>query len=161
MARIIELLLNGNAFDRIPLIELAAPTGKAANRMRESLYEHVSALGLSENQLPEKARTLHSLLGVRYRSPKPRHDVNNPLNLNVLIIDEASMIGLPMMRRILDALPGSAKLILLGDKDQLASVEAGSVLAEGDWLTDFEAAKKVSAESGHFQNPSGRRKLRL
>ncbi len=130
VARIIEILLNQDQGGRWPVIELAAPTGKAANRMKESLDSQISDLGLPPEQLPEKARTLHSLLGIHYRSPRPAFHAGKPLRLDVLIVDEASMIDLPMMQRILDALPEQARLILLGDRDQLSSVEAGSVLAE-------------------------------
>jgi exodeoxyribonuclease V alpha subunit len=135
VARIITLMLRHGVGDRKnPRIALAAPTGKAANRMHQSLED---AFGTAEIQAmiagfnrPEKATTLHSLLGIYRNSPKARHDSGNPLPLDVLIVDEASMVALPMIYRILQALPESAHLILLGDKDQLSSVEAGSVLGE-------------------------------
>ena len=74
--------------------------------------------------------TLHRVLGTRPDSRRFRHDASNPLPVDVLVIDEASMVDLEMMAAVLDALPASARLILLGDKDQLASVEAGAVLGE-------------------------------
>lgn len=132
VARIIALLLAGEPTLRV---ELAAPTGKAANRMMESLHgalenDAVLAELLGETSLPPKARTLHSLLGIYRHSPKARFDAHRPLPLDVLIVDEASMVDLPMMARLLDALPDGGRLVLLGDRDQLASVEAGGVLAE-------------------------------
>ncbi|PAV47106.1 exodeoxyribonuclease V subunit alpha, partial [Pseudomonas sp. HAR-UPW-AIA-41] len=80
--------------------------------------------------LPEEARTLHRLLGSRGDSPAVRHHAANPLPLDVLVVDEASMVDLALMAKLLDALPPSARLILLGDKDQLCAVEAGAVFAE-------------------------------
>jgi exodeoxyribonuclease V alpha subunit len=109
-------------------ILLAAPTGKAANNMMAALAKSKSKTEKPASAI--KAKTLHSLLGINRNSPKPRHHRHNPLQADMLIIDEASMIDLPMMHHVLQALPPQAKLLLLGDKDQLASVEAGSVLHE-------------------------------
>lgn len=114
-------------------IELAAPTGKAAARLTESIMKAKRALGLSEavsKKIPEKAATLHRLLGSQPGRSRFRHHADNPLHLDVLLIDEASMVDLPMMAKTIAALPSHARLILLGDKDQLASVEAGGVLAD-------------------------------
>lgn len=135
VARIIALMLKHGLGDQAkPRIALAAPTGKAANRMDQSVISALASAEIKrimgENERPAKASTLHSLLKIYRGSPKARHDINNPLPVDVLIVDEASMIDLPMMYRILQALPDHAHLILLGDKDQLASVEAGSVMAE-------------------------------
>jgi len=135
VARIIALIsAHGLGENNKPRIALAAPTGKAANRMYESLHEAASDTNLrqltGDQEVLDKARTLHSLLGIRRGSPKPGFHAANPLAVDVLIVDEASMVDLPMMYRILNALPEHAHLILLGDKDQLASVEAGSVLGE-------------------------------
>lgn len=118
---------------REPVIKLAAPTGKAAARLSESIAGAVSQLPLSIEQraaIPAEASTLHRLLGVIPNSHSFRHNASNPLHLDLLVVDEASMIDLPMMARLLDALPESARLILIGDRDQLASVEAGSVLGD-------------------------------
>jgi len=82
------------------------------------------------------ARTLHSLLGARPDTRSFAHHAGNPLDIDVLIVDEASMVHLEMMASLLDALPEGAILILLGDKDQLASVEAGAVL--GDLCRDAQ-----------------------
>ncbi|MCF6218710.1 MAG: exodeoxyribonuclease V subunit alpha [Gammaproteobacteria bacterium] len=116
-----------------PRIALAAPTGKAAARLSESIREKKSQLLCSDTvreAITDEATTLHRLLGVIPGKVSFRHNRDNPLHLDVLVIDEASMIDLPMMSRLLDALPLHCRLILLGDKDQLASVEAGSVLGD-------------------------------
>jgi len=112
---------------------LAAPTGKAAARLSESIRAakaELSVAGQTLNRIPEEAVTLHRLLGYRPGHVTPRHGADNPLHLEVLVVDEASMVDLPLMARLLAALPDCARLILLGDKDQLASVEAGRVLGD-------------------------------
>lgn len=109
-------------------IVLAAPTGKAAAKMQEALRGR--AAGLPDplrSRLPNQSFTLHRLLGVIPGSGKFRHDADHPLALDVLIVDEASMLDLALATRLIEALPPGARLILLGDKDQLAAVEAGSV----------------------------------
>lgn len=114
-------------------ISLAAPTGKAAARLTESLGNALRQLPLTEQQkamLPDEASTLHRLLGAQPGSQRLRHHAGNPLHLDVLVVDEASMIDLPMMSRLIDALPPQARVIFLGDRDQLASVEAGAVLGD-------------------------------
>ncbi|ROQ30633.1 exodeoxyribonuclease V subunit alpha [Gallaecimonas pentaromativorans] len=114
-------------------IGLAAPTGKAAARLTESIRGAVEKLALPQDvkaAIPVEVTTLHKLLGVIPQSRHFRHHHQNPLHLDLLVVDEASMVDLEMMSALLDALPASAQLILLGDKDQLASVEAGSVLGD-------------------------------
>ncbi|RYV02874.1 exodeoxyribonuclease V subunit alpha [Shewanella sp. OPT22] len=123
-------------------IKLVAPTGKAAARLTESikaskvrLRDHLlpyqNDIDISAvDRIPEDASTIHRLLGVIPNSNTFRHNKDNPLRLDLLIIDEASMVDLPMMHKVLSALPSNARLILLGDQDQLASVEAGAVLAD-------------------------------
>lgn len=114
-------------------IGLAAPTGKAAARMAEAIRNAKANLPVSaaiKAALPDEARTLHRLLGSRGDSPRVRHDAANPLPLDVLVVDEASMVDLALMAKLVAALPPKARLILLGDKDQLAAVEAGAVFAE-------------------------------
>lgn len=114
-------------------IELAAPTGKAAARLTESLGYAMKQLPLNDDErelLPSQAKTLHRLLGAQPESQQFRYHRDNPLALDILIVDEASMVDLPMMGKLIEALPDSAKLIFLGDKDQLASVEAGAVLGD-------------------------------
>ncbi|MGS0674619.1 exodeoxyribonuclease V subunit alpha [Shewanella sp. 0m-4] len=123
-------------------IRLVAPTGKAAARLSESIkaskqrlandlsQANVADLDKNIANIPEEAATLHRLLGVIPNSHQFRHHKDNKLRLDLLVIDEASMVDLPMMHKVLSALPEHARLILLGDQDQLASVEAGAVLAD-------------------------------
>lgn len=114
-------------------IRLAAPTGKAAARLNASIAGQIERLDVDvaiKQAIPAEVTTLHRLLGSRPDSRRFRHDRDNPLHLDVLVIDEASMIDLEMMAATLDALPPGARLILLGDKDQLSSVEAGAVLGD-------------------------------
>lgn len=101
---------------------LAAPTGKAAARMKESMQRAM-------DEIPE-ATTIHSLLGPNYDLVTFRHNRENPLPLDWLIVDEASMIDLPLMSKLLDALPPTCRLTLVGDADQLASVERGRVFGD-------------------------------
>lgn len=118
----------------IPLrIRLAAPTGKAAARLNASIARQIARLDVQEQvraAIPMQVETLHRLLGARPDSRRYAYDRRRPLHVDVLVIDEASMIDLEMMAAVLDALPPQARLILIGDKDQLASVEAGAVLGE-------------------------------
>lgn len=114
-------------------IRLAAPTGKAAARLTESLGAALRKLPLTDAQkalIPTEASTLHRLLGAQPGSQRMRYHAGNPLHLDVLVVDEASMIDLPMMSRLIDALPAHGRVIFLGDRDQLASVEAGAVLGD-------------------------------
>ncbi|OON39580.1 exodeoxyribonuclease V subunit alpha [Izhakiella australiensis] len=114
-------------------IQLAAPTGKAAARLTQSLGNALAGLGLSaaeKARFPQEATTLHRLLGARPDSQRLRHNGDNPLHLDVLVVDEASMVDLPMMANLIAALPERARVIFLGDRDQLASVEAGAVLGD-------------------------------
>lgn len=159
-------------------IRLAAPTGKAAARLNESIAGQVSSLQLEglapllaapekpegsnplwepdlsakkaasefdieylRHAIPTEVTTLHRLLGSRPDTRHFRHHARHPLPLDVLVVDEASMVDVEMMAALLDALPPRARLVLLGDKDQLASVEAGSVL--GDLC--------ARAEGGHYR----------
>ena len=114
-------------------LRLAAPTGKAAARLTESITHQIATLPVDEairNTIPARVTTVHRLLGSTPHSRRFRHDASNPLDLDVLVVDEASMIDLEMMYNLLQAVPAHAQVIFLGDKDQLASVEAGAVLGE-------------------------------
>jgi exodeoxyribonuclease V alpha subunit len=107
-------------------IGLAAPTGKATARMNEVLQTV-----LAHESSISPAVTLHRLLGSKPgNSQRFRHDARNPLPHDVVVVDEASMISLSMMARLIEALTPTTRLLLVGDPDQLASVEAGSVLAD-------------------------------
>jgi exodeoxyribonuclease V alpha subunit len=142
-------------------IALAAPTGKAAARLKQSIDEALGKLSalVPDLHLPElaarmgAARTLHSLLGARPDTRTFVHHKGNPLDVDVLIVDEASMVHLEMMASLLDALPPHARLVLLGDKDQLASVEAGAVL--GDMCHDAEAGGYSAATAGYMRDAAG------
>ncbi len=131
VAKTLALLLDQRGSRRLS-IALAAPTGKAAARLQEAISAARPGLGIDtagDELLPRAAFTLHRLLGLYGAGKPPRHDAHNPLPLDVLVVDEASMIDLALAAKLAAALRPEARLILLGDKDQLASVEAGAVLA--------------------------------
>ncbi|MBA0035640.1 exodeoxyribonuclease V subunit alpha [Pantoea sp. BIGb0393] len=114
-------------------VQLAAPTGKAAARLTESLGKALQKLPVSEmerQRFPADATTLHRLLGAQPETQRLRYHAGNPLHLDVLVVDEASMVDLGMMANLIAALPPQARVIFLGDRDQLASVEAGAVLGD-------------------------------
>lgn len=158
VVRLLALLQSPAVEAGTPLrIRLAAPTGKAAARLTESISLQVQSLEVDDKvrqKIPCDVTTVHRLLGSRPGTRHFRHHAGNRLPLDVLVIDEASMIDLEMMANLLDALPDHARLVLLGDKDQLASVEAGAVLAdlcrdaEGGWYTPHTLAwlEQVSGE---------------
>ena len=107
---------------------LAAPTGKAAARLQESVREQAAGLGLPDDLT---AGTLHRLLGWRPDSrTRFRHDAHDRLPYDVVVVDESSMVSLTLMARLLEALRPDARLLLVGDPDQLTSVDAGAVLAD-------------------------------
>ena len=119
----------------VPNISLVAPTGKAAQRLSESITKAVADFRGSIDDkildlIPESAKTIHRLLGVIPEQVNFRHHQENKLDIDILLIDEVSMVDLPMMTRIFRALPTRTKVILLGDADQLPSVAVGSVLAD-------------------------------
>ena len=129
----------------LPRVALAAPTGRAAERMADSLRQALQRLRLvgvaSElaEAMPTTGATLHRLLGVIPDSPRFRYHADNPLPYDIVVVDEASMIDLPLMTKLVEAVASGTRLVLLGDPDQLPSVEAGDVLsailqASGDGL---------------------------
>jgi len=130
------VMLNRHTIEKKPLaITLVAPTGKAAQRLSESVGNAVENFkGQIDqqilSQIPVTAQTIHRLLGVIPNSPNFRHHQENLLDIDILLIDEVSMVDLAMMTRIFRALPIHCKVILLGDADQLPSVSAGSVLGD-------------------------------
>ena len=155
-------------------VALAAPTGKAAARLRQSIDSALQELGArlgpvldqaatGEHQTTQSpglnlaafaqrigaARTLHALLGARPDTRQFRFNASTPLDVDIVIVDEASMVHLEMMAALVQALPPGAKLILLGDKDQLASVEAGAVL--GDLCRDAGAGQYDAATARYAQ----------
>ena len=143
-------------------IALAAPTGKAAARLTEAIRREKARLPIDEAQrarIPEEAQTLHRLLGARpdgsYRHG-PSREGGRPLLVDALVVDEASMVDLTLMSRLLSALPADARLILLGDRDQLAAVEAGNVLGDicagaGQGVSAALAAKLAALGAGDVQ----------
>jgi len=161
-ARLLALLLALHEQGSPLRVALAAPTGKAAARLKQSIDDALTQLpvpldsGLDLNALIARmgpARTLHSLLGARPDTRQFRHHASNPLDVDVLIVDEASMVHLEMMDALLQALPPTARLVLLGDKDQLASVEAGAVL--GDLCRDASAGRYSSVTAQWVQTLTG------
>jgi exodeoxyribonuclease V alpha subunit len=129
VARILALTARMHA-DTPLRIRLAAPTGKAASRMSEALATAFPGENLQPDlkaSLTQGAQTVHRLLG--WSSGNFRYHRGNPLPLDMLVVDEASMLDLELAARLVEALPDNARLVLLGDRNQLASVEAGAVLA--------------------------------
>ncbi|SHM05977.1 exodeoxyribonuclease V subunit alpha [Vreelandella subglaciescola] len=142
--------------ERALRMRLAAPTGKAAARLNESIANQVDGLPVAESlkaDIPVEVTTLHRLLGARPDTRHFRHHADNPLSLDVLVIDEASMVDIEMMTAVLRALPAGARLLLLGDKDQLASVEAGSIL--GDLCRRAEAGHYLPATAQWLEETTG------
>jgi exodeoxyribonuclease V alpha subunit len=128
VAKILALLLEQKPDLRIAL---AAPTGKAATRLKETLSRaNLDCSDEIKTLMPQQTYTLHRLLGAIPDTPNFRHHAENPLLYDVVVIDEASMVDLALMAKLLNALLPQTRLILLGDKDQLASVEIGSVLGD-------------------------------
>ncbi|WP_410473689.1 exodeoxyribonuclease V subunit alpha [Guyparkeria sp. TX1] len=143
LAALTSLHLGRENGSSLPRIALCAPTGKAAARLAESIGEKVREIAAirADNfdvehwpavaaHLPEEVQTIHRLIGTRPLAEKPRHHRDNPLDLDIVVVDEASMVGMELMGQLVEALPERCRLVMLGDKDQLASVEAGAVLGE-------------------------------
>jgi len=163
VAKILSLLLELNPNLKVAL---AAPTGKAAARMAESLKETASK---STIKLTEKAKilfaglepsTIHRLLGARPQEIYFKHNRENPIPHDLIIVDESSMIDIALFAKLLDAIKPGAEMIFLGDKDQLASVEAGSLF--GDLCTAQKQLNTFSPEKANFINsilPEGKTKL--
>ena len=110
-------------------VALAAPTGKAAGRLAEVIASEQVSAEVRE-RLPAEPQTLHRLLGYNPARQTVRHDATRPLPYDLVVVDEASMVDLALMARLVDALAPEARLVLVGDRDQLASVEAGAVLGD-------------------------------
>ncbi|MDT8427026.1 MAG: exodeoxyribonuclease V subunit alpha [Methyloprofundus sp.] len=154
---VVKILALLQEFAETPLnIMLAAPTGKAAMRLQESIGQSKSTLDCSEQlkqMIPEQVVTIHRLLGARPPSPYFKYNADSPLPYDIIVVDEVSMIDLPLMTKLVNALKVEARLILLGDKDQLASVETGTVLADlTNALPEYTQELKVSYRfSGHIK----------
>ena len=130
VTKILALLLEQKKDLRIAL---ATPTGKAAARLQESITNSLPGLACSDEikkQIPTQTSTIHRLLGSIRNSPYFRYNATNRLPYDVVVIDEASMVDLALMSKLVQALPDEARLILIGDKDQLASVESSAILGD-------------------------------
>jgi exodeoxyribonuclease V alpha subunit len=132
VATILALLLKQAKSERLR-IALIAPTGKAAAKLQEAIRSMKTKLACPNSikeEIPEEASTIHRMLGFIPDSPYFRHNAKNTLPVDVVVVDEASMVDLALMSKLIQALPLQARIMLLGDKDQLASVEAGAVLGD-------------------------------
>ncbi|MBJ6726970.1 exodeoxyribonuclease V subunit alpha [Geomesophilobacter sediminis] len=162
VVKVLALLLEQQQGEKFR-IALAAPTGKAAARLKESIVAGIDCAPEVAALIPEEVSTLHRLLGYLKGSCTFRHHRENPLPYDLVIVDEASMVSLPLMAKLVDALREDTRLILLGDRDQLASVEAGAVLGDicgtggthGFSPTFVDLAGKVSGDELPVQDSSG------
>ena len=147
-----KLLIVLYALEPNAKVALAAPTGKASMRMLESLKS--STLNFTEETKAKIGQlvpsTIHSLLGYKRESVNFKHNAENPLPYNWVVVDEASMIDVPMFSKLLAAIGDNTRIILLGDKDQLASVEAGSLL--GDLCQTLPSLNQFSNETAQWIN---------
>lgn len=147
-----------------PVVELLAPTGKAAARMMEAIQTALEGMerGASLQRHIREAATIHRALGViPHNKNRFRRGPTHPLRADVVIVDEASMVDLSLMRHLTEALAPGARLILLGDRHQLASVEAGSVLSElcaadlegaaQNFSIELQKSYRFSEQSGIFE----------
>lgn len=177
VVKLLALLQGNQLLSQLPplRIHLAAPTGKAAARLQESIAGAIHQLPLASlpsaqaqairDQIPKRVSTLHRLLGPIAQSKAFRHHSGNPLLSDLVVVDEASMIDIEIMASLVQALRPSCRLILLGDKDQLASVEAGAVLGDlchnaeqGNYWPETAAWLQSHTQSSlpaRFQNPQG------
>jgi exodeoxyribonuclease V alpha subunit len=132
VAKILALLTEQNRGQTFRAA-LVSPTGKGAARLQEAIQKSKEVLACEESvkaMIPDNASTIHRLLGPSAGSPYFRFNAQNPLALDAVVVDEASMVDLALMSKLVQALPSRARFILLGDKDQLSSVEAGAVLGD-------------------------------
>jgi len=161
VAKILALIIEQAKGEKLQ-IALAAPTGKAAARLQDAMI-HAKEKGLPDSPhnitdaIPEQASTLHRLLGSIPGTPYFRHHAKNLLNADVVAVDEASMVDMALISKLIQAIPDESRLILLGDKDQLASVEAGAVL--GDICEDTQPFIIQLRKNYRFKEESGIRKV--
>jgi len=137
VAKILALLKLSGHYSSASEVLMLAPTGKAADRLRQSIQQsshHLlatnAAFALELHNLPRETSTIHRALGYIPNSTEFRHNQRNPLPHKILLVDESSMVDLPLMSRLLAAMQPEARIILLGDKNQLSSVQVGTVLAD-------------------------------
>jgi len=132
IAKILTLLIEIEQGKKLKIF-LSAPTGKAAAKLSESIRSTKNNINCSEeikNKLPADAYTIHRMLRVIPGAPGFYYNAENKLPADVVVVDEASMVDLALLAKLVEAVPDKARFILVGDKDQLASVEAGSVLGD-------------------------------
>lgn len=155
IAKILALLIEQFQPGRLR-IALCAPTGKAAARLQEAIAAQIKEMTITDGvraQIPENASTIHRLLGGIPNSPYFRYNRDNRLPLDVVVVDEASMVDLALMSKLVEALDVRTRLILLGDKDQLASVESGAVFGD---MCRIKKTMAFSADiSGRYRQASG------
>lgn len=160
VAKILALLLEEARERGADLqVALAAPTGKAAARLQEAVKaakEGLDCDGDIKERIPVTAGTLHRLLSPVIGTPYFRHNERNPLSHDVVVVDESSMVDLALMAKLCMALKEDARLILLGDRDQLASVEAGAVMGD---ICGAGAEHRYSAAFARFAGACGCGKL--
>jgi len=135
VAAVVALIIEGRLRETgtTPRVMLLAPTGKSAARLGEAVRQakaRVQAPAEILDHIPEQAKTVHRALGMQREGMQFRHNADLPLEADVIVVDEASMIDLALMRQLLEAAPREATLLIVGDPDQLTSVEAGSVLRD-------------------------------
>ncbi len=152
--RLLSLLIQDRIKQNLPppRIAIAAPTGKAAARVKESIRKGLNELNVTEDiksYLPENAGTIHRLLGYKHLSNNFRYNRRNKLPYDVIIIDEASMIDLSLMGKLVSAISDDSRLILLGDKNQLAAVEGGAVFAD---ICSLKSSAGTELDSNTFLN---------
>ena len=150
------ILENAESENKNIEIAVCAPTGKAAVRIQESLLENLSSKIINPSKIIE-AKTIHRLLGYIPESPYFRHNAENPLPADVVVVDESSMVSLPNMAKLFKALRPDAKLILLGDQHQLASVESGAILTDICATADTNRfTKELLQEFAKFAKPAAK-----
>ncbi len=170
VVKILALLIGQNPGRQLK-IGMAAPTGKAAARLKDSIMKMKETLSCSDEikrQIPVNVTTIHRLLGVIPSSTRFRFSSENRLPFDLVIVDEASMIDLPLISRLVTALKDDSRLILLGDRDQLSSVEAGAVLGDicgrgnsGVFTPDFCNLVNDCLNSGLESTESGEKNMPL
>ncbi|GAA0315049.1 exodeoxyribonuclease V subunit alpha [Psychrobacter aestuarii] len=156
VAQLVMALQSGqyddNTLSNTPNLALSAPTGKAAQRMQESLQAAIEQAGI-DMQLPE-AKTIHRLLGIG-QGGRARYNQSNPLGEDIIIVDEASMLGVELAKDLVSAVKAGARLILLGDANQLAAVDAGAVLADLCRVPQLQDVHQALSISRRFDAQSG------
>ena len=148
VTKVLALLLE-QALGQELQINLAAPTGKAATRLKETVEQAKNQINCDDSinsAIPSEVYTIHRMLKPMTGSPYFRYNRENPLMADVVVVDEASMVDLALMAKLFEAVPENKRIILIGDKDQLASVEAGSVLGD---ICDRNVLQGFSAPFRH------------